>query len=120
MECNRITIRKILPNIAKHQYRPTMSNLKSVGVVTNKSSLKHIKNLAGLIGKEQFFYSAVSRDVIDNPNYRAIVFHCRDEFSQEELLDKIIELLKIKQIISYSLIQKTIHYLAIIVSIVFL
>ncbi|EKM91666.1 NAD(P)-binding protein [Francisella tularensis] len=91
-----LLLEKILPNIAKHQYRPTMSNLISVGIVTNKSSLKHIKNLAGLIGKEQFFYSTVSRDVIDNPNYRAIVFHCRDEFSQEELLDKIIELLKIK------------------------
>ncbi|MDE5014781.1 protoporphyrinogen oxidase, partial [Francisella tularensis subsp. holarctica] len=71
-------------------------NLISVGIVTNKSSLKHIKNLAGLIGKEQYFYSTVSRDVIDNPNYRALVFHCRDEFSQEELLVKSIEVLKIK------------------------
>ncbi|MDE4978425.1 protoporphyrinogen oxidase, partial [Francisella tularensis subsp. holarctica] len=68
-----LILEKILPNIEKHQYRPTMSNLISVGIVTNKSRLKHIKNLAGLIGKEQFFYSTVSRYVIDNPNYSAIV-----------------------------------------------
>ncbi|MBK2357461.1 NAD(P)-binding protein [Francisella hispaniensis] len=88
-------LEKILPNIAKHQYRPAMSNLISIGIVTSKKSLKHIKNLAGLIGKEQFFYSAVSRDVVDNSDYRAIIFHCRSEFSQQELLEKITKLLKI-------------------------
>ena len=88
-------LEKILPNIAKHQYRPTMSNLTSIGIVTSKKSLRHIKNLAGLIGKEQFFYSVVSRDVVDSQDYRAIVFHCRSEFSQQESIEKITKLLKI-------------------------
>ncbi|MEY8766413.1 MULTISPECIES: NAD(P)-binding protein [Francisella] len=85
----------ILPNIAKHQYRPVMSNLTSIGIVTNKESLKHIKSIAGLIGKEQFFFSAVSRDVVDNPNYRAIVFHCKGNYPQKELTYKITKLLNI-------------------------
>ncbi|AEI35968.1 NAD(P)-binding protein [Francisella salina] len=85
----------ILPNIAKHQYRPVMSNLTSIGIVTNKESLKHIKSIAGLIGKEQFFFSAVSRDVVDNPNYRAIVFHCKGNYPQKELAYKITKLLNI-------------------------
>ncbi len=85
----------ILPNIAKHQYRPVMSNLTSIGIVANKESLKHIKNIAGLIGKEQFFYSAVSRDIVDNPSYRAMVFHCKTNNSQKELTHKIIKLLNI-------------------------
>ena len=90
-------LEKILPNLTKHQYRPTISKLISVGIVTSKTSLKHIKNLAGLIGKQQFFYSAVSRDVVDNPNYRAVVFHCCNYFSENELLDKITKLLNIKK-----------------------
>ncbi|WP_395167105.1 NAD(P)-binding protein [Francisella salimarina] len=85
----------ILPNIAKHQYRPVMSNLTSIGIVTNKESLKHIKSIAGLIGKEQFFFSAVSRDVVDNPNYRAIAFHCKGNYPQKELAYKITKLLNI-------------------------
>ncbi|APC91236.1 MULTISPECIES: NAD(P)-binding protein [Francisella] len=88
-------LEKILPNLAAHQYRPTMSKLISVGIVSSKTSLKHIKKLAGLIGKEQFFYSAVSRDVVDNPDYRAIVFHCLNDFSENELIDKVTKLLKI-------------------------
>ena len=96
-DMNESLLEKILPNLTKHQYRPTISKLISVGIVTSKTSLKHIKNLAGLIGKQQFFYSAVSRDVVDNPNYRAVVFHCRNYFSENELLDKITKLLNIKK-----------------------
>ncbi|MBK2028436.1 NAD(P)-binding protein [Francisella noatunensis] len=90
-------LKDILPNIAKHQYRPIMSILTSIGIVANKKSLKHIKNIAGLIGKDQFFYSAVSRDVVDNPSYRAIVFHCKDNYSQKELMHKITKLLNITE-----------------------
>lgn len=72
-------IYEILPSIASHQYSPKMSHLTSIGIVVSKDKLKHIKDIAGLIGKEQFFYSAVSRDVIKHPNLRAIVFHCKSQ-----------------------------------------
>ncbi|AIT10272.1 protoporphyrinogen oxidase [Candidatus Francisella endociliophora] len=90
-------LKDIKPNIAKHNFSPTMSKLTSIGVVIEKADLKQIKSLAGLIGKEQFFYSAVTRDVIEHDKLRAIVFHCHDNISQEELVKKIIELLKISK-----------------------
>ncbi|API86461.1 NAD(P)-binding protein [Francisella uliginis] len=88
-------IKDILPNIAEHKYSPTISELISIAIVVDKHRLSHIKDLAGLIGKEQFFFSAVSRDVVDHPNYRAIVFHCHSDVSTEELINKISKLLKI-------------------------
>ncbi|ASG67518.1 protoporphyrinogen oxidase [Francisella halioticida] len=100
-------LKDILPNIAKHKYSPTMSELINIAIVVNKEKLKHIKSLAGLIGKDQFFFSAVSRDVIDHSDYRAIVFHCHKNISQENLIDRISILLKIRKLdILYSY-QKT-------------
>ncbi|QIV94916.1 NAD(P)-binding protein [Allofrancisella frigidaquae] len=90
-------LKNILPTITNHPYRPTTSKLTSIGIVIRKENLKHIKNIAGLIGKEQFFFSAVSRDVVDHPSYRAIVFHCYKNISQEDLIEKIAKLLKISK-----------------------
>lgn len=88
-------IKDILPSIAKHKYAPTMSELISIAIVVDKHRLSHIKDLAGLIGKKQFFFSAVSRDVVEHPNYRAIVFHCHINTSTKDLINKITKLLKI-------------------------
>lgn len=90
-------LKNITPKLVKHQYRPSMSELTSIGIVTNKETLKHLKNLAGLIGKEQFFYSAISRDVIDDHKLRALVFHCHENISSDKLIDKIISFLKISK-----------------------
>jgi len=89
-------LEKILPKVASHPNRPTTSNLTSIGVVADKKNLKQIKELSGLIGKEQFFYSAVSRDIIADEKLRAIVFHCKEHTNDENtLILKITELLKI-------------------------
>lgn len=97
----------IAPSIAKHKYRPNISNLTSVGIVIAKEKLKHIKKLAGLIGKEQFFFSAVTRDVIENKKYRAVTFHCPSNTVHEEIINKITKLLKIsKQDILYTHIKE--------------
>ena len=86
----------ILPKIANHPNRPTTSKLTSIGVVVKKHDLKQIKYLAGLIGKEQFFYSAVSRDIINDDKLRAIVFHCKDHATNEDcLISQITKLLNI-------------------------
>ncbi|MGQ4006203.1 NAD(P)-binding protein [Francisellaceae bacterium CB300] len=91
-------LKDILPKISSHPNRPTTSKLTSIGIVATKSNLKQIKDLAGLIGKEQFFYSAVSRDIIADEGLRAIVFHCKDHTNNEAILiSKIAKLLKINQ-----------------------
>ena len=91
-------LEKILPKITSHPNRPTTSNLTSIGVVANKNDLRHIKDLSGLIGKEQFFYSAVSRDIIADDKLRAIVFHCKEHTNDEStLISKIADLLQISK-----------------------
>ncbi len=91
-------LKDISPKIANHPNRPTTSKLTSIGVVTRKNHLKQVKNLAGLIGKEHFFYSAVSRDIIADENLRAIVFHCKGHTTNKNtLITKITELLKINK-----------------------
>ncbi|WP_234385015.1 NAD(P)-binding protein [Allofrancisella guangzhouensis] len=91
-------LKNILPTIANHPYRPTISNLVSIAIVINKDQLSKLKNIAGLIGKQHFFYSAVSRDVINHNSLRAITFHCKDiSKPKEELLNKICETLKINK-----------------------
>ncbi len=91
-------LKNILPKVANHPNRPTTSKLTSIGIVANKDNLKQIKDLAGLIGKEQFFYSAVSRDIIANEDLRAIVFHCKGHSTDKNtLISKITDLLKIDQ-----------------------
>lgn len=91
-------LKNILPKIACHPNRPTTSKLTSIAIVVNKNDLNQVKDLAGLIGKKQFFYSAVSRDIITDKNLRAIVFHCKNHtMDVNNLLFKITELLKINK-----------------------
>ena len=85
----------ILPNIAKHNYRPRMSKLMSIAVIIDKKQLG-LKNIAGLIGKQQFFYSAVSRDVVEHDNLRVLTFHCPDDNQNKaSLIYQICKLLNI-------------------------
>lgn len=50
--------------------------IDSVGVAVPRSLLQ-LPPLAGLIGRNQPFYSAVSRDVVPDPRYRGFTFHFR-------------------------------------------
>jgi protoporphyrinogen oxidase len=86
----------ILPNISQHKNRPTMSKLLSVAIVVNKKSIDALSDISGLIGKEQFFYSAISRDIVKHDNLRALVFHCKnDKQTEQEIVSKISDLLSL-------------------------
>lgn len=50
--------------------------VESVGVVVPKASLK-LPPVAGLIGRNAAFYSAVSRDTVPDPAWRGLTFHFR-------------------------------------------
>ena len=89
-------LKDILPNISAHKNKPTMSKLLSVAIVIDKKSIDTLSDIAGLIGKEQFFYSVISRDVIKHDSLRSLVFHCKDvQSTEQEILNKITRLLKI-------------------------
>ncbi len=64
------------PDAAAALARIQTAIVESVGVVTPASSLR-LPPLAGLIGRGEAFYSAVSRDVVPDPIYRGFTFHFR-------------------------------------------
>jgi len=80
------------------EFTPKTTKFKSVAIVVKKSQTKHIKKLTGLIGVKKFFYSVITRDYIDDDNFRAFVFHCKPEFSNlEEIMVKIQKSLNISK-----------------------
>ncbi len=90
-------IKNITPSLSNHRFQPELSKIRSISVVIENGKIKHLKKIAGLIGKKQFFYSVVSRDIIEQPNLRGFTFHCKDsETSIAELLKSISNVLKIK------------------------
>jgi protoporphyrinogen oxidase len=69
--------------------------IETVGVVVNKDDLS-LEKVAGIIVANGDFYSAVSRDIVDHPDYRGLTFHFRPGLlSDEEKMKKICELLGI-------------------------
>lgn len=86
-------LENIAPEISEHPSQPTTSEIYSTSIIINSKDIE-FKKIAGLIGKEQFFYSVVSRDIINHPNLRALTFHCKKNDRSENLL-KISKLLKI-------------------------
>jgi protoporphyrinogen oxidase len=70
-------------------------DIETVGIVVNKDDLP-LEKVAGIIAADGDFYSAVSRDVIDHPDYRGLAFHFKPGLlSDEEKRQKICDLLGI-------------------------
>jgi len=70
-------------------------DIETVGIVVKKDDLP-LEKVAGIIAADGDFYSAVSRDVIDHPDYRGLAFHFKPGlFSDEEKQQKICQLLQI-------------------------
>lgn len=70
-------------------------DIETVAVVVNKDDLP-LEKVAGIIAADGDFYSAVSRDVIDHPDYRGLAFHFKPGLlSDEEKKQKICQLLEI-------------------------
>ena len=69
-------LRSLLPKIAESLARIEMVEIESMAVLLPVSAIK-IPALAGIIGREDDFYSVVSRDLVPDPDYRAFTFHFR-------------------------------------------
>jgi len=69
--------------------------IETVGIVVNRDALS-LEKVAGIIAANGDFYSAVSRDIVDHPDYRGLTFHFKPGLlSDEEKRSKICELLEI-------------------------
>ncbi|CDH44507.1 protoporphyrinogen/coproporphyrinogen oxidase [Candidatus Contendibacter odensensis] len=69
-------LRAEFPNLADSLVRIQTARVETVGVAAPAEALK-LPPLAGLIGRNEAFYSAVSRDTVPDPAYRGFTFHFR-------------------------------------------
>ncbi len=81
------------PELAAALARIQTATVESVGVALPADQLK-LPPLAGLIGRDEAFYSAVSRDTAPDPVYRGFTFHFRPGVLDEEgKLNRIAQVL---------------------------
>jgi len=73
----------LLPEVAGLLAKIQTAKVESLGVIVPKTALR-LPPLAGVIAVDDDFFSAVSRDTVQHPNYRGFTFHfkpgrCADE-----------------------------------------
>jgi protoporphyrinogen oxidase len=69
-------LQPLLPKLAEAINRIEMVEIESLAVLLQKDAIK-LPRLAGIIGRDDDFYSVVSRDLVPDPHYRAFTFHFR-------------------------------------------
>lgn len=79
----------VFPTIAKVLSQIKTVKVESVGVVLPKEKL-NLPPVAGVIAKNDVFYSFVSRDTVLHPDYRGFTFHFKDKgLTEMEKLQRI-------------------------------
>ena len=63
-------------------------NINSTGVVVRKENTS-LPPVAGLIGLDDVFYSAVSRDIVSHPHYRGFSFHFPQQVDEGDRIKTI-------------------------------
>jgi UDP-galactopyranose mutase len=79
---------QISPPLAKELQRMTTQSVHSLGVTVAKGQAG-IERVAGIVPRNDLFYSAVSRDVIDDTERRGFTFHLRPGVSRDQALARI-------------------------------
>ena len=88
-------LRPAFPAIAARLAEVRAATVESVGVALPKARLS-LPPLAGLIGRDEAFYSVVSRDTVPDPAYRGFTFHFRPGGLDEEgKLNRIAQVLNV-------------------------
>ena len=69
-------LRAGMPELAETLRQIAMAEIESLAVLVRADALE-LPPLAGIIGRDDDFYSVVSRDPVPDPDYRAFTFHFR-------------------------------------------
>lgn len=87
---------EIAPTIATILNQIPMASVETMGIIIPTKILKFPK-LAGLIGRNETFYSVISRDVVPHKTYRGFTFHFRPgiRITDELKLKDIARVLKL-------------------------
>ena len=71
-------LQSIMPRLAEAITRIEMVEIESLAVLLPIAAIE-LPRLAGIIGRDDDFYSVVSRDLVPDPHYRAFTFHFRPD-----------------------------------------
>ncbi len=81
--------------------------IESVGLVVSSSDLS-LESVAGIIAVDGDFYSAVSRDYVEHPQWRGFTFHFKPGlFDDKQKVERICDILKIGETQIKQIFHKT-------------
>lgn len=90
-------LQSVYPQMAEQISGIEMVDIESVAVLLRAASLD-LPALAGIIGRDDDFYSVVSRDPVPDENYRAFTFHfrpgCLDEAARMQRICSVLGVAK--------------------------
>ncbi len=67
-------LRHAFPSVSEKLSRIRVETIETAGVLVPRAAVK-LPEVAGLIARDDLFYSAVSRDVVPDANWRGFAFH---------------------------------------------
>jgi protoporphyrinogen oxidase len=86
-------LQAVLPELAETIGRIEMVEVESLAVLLPVTALE-LPPLAGIIGRDEDFFSVVSRDLVPDPDYRAFTFHFRpgrlDEQGKRQRIQQVL------------------------------
>ncbi|MSP62366.1 MAG: FAD-dependent oxidoreductase [Myxococcales bacterium] len=85
-------LRAVLPGVAALLGRIHVAAIRSVGVILRRDATT-VENVAGIIPLDGRFFSAVSRDVVPDPEWRGFTFHFPSSTATDEALVQIAAVL---------------------------
>jgi UDP-galactopyranose mutase len=89
-------LRADFPDLASELARIGMAATETVGVVVRREKVK-LPEMAFLVPADDLFWSAVTRDPVPDPDWRAFAFHFKTGKTDAERRDRIAGILQVSQ-----------------------
>ncbi|WP_353570577.1 FAD-dependent oxidoreductase [Candidatus Albibeggiatoa sp. nov. BB20] len=96
----------IAPDIHKALSVVNHVEIETIGVMLEKQATD-LKPIGGIIGQKDKFYSVVSRDAIEHPDYRGFTFHFKpNKLNNDEKLDYLCGILQVEKTLIQDVVTK--------------
>jgi UDP-galactopyranose mutase len=89
-------LRADFPDLSSELARVGMAATESVGVVVRREKVK-LPEMAFLVPDDDLFWSAVTRDPVPDPDWRAFAFHFKTGKTDDERRARIAQILQVEQ-----------------------
>ena len=84
------------PSLSLTLKKIKQSTVNSVGIICKKEALS-LETFAGIIPKDDIYFSITSRDLVFNDKYRGFTIHFSNDYTKEQAFAKLIEILGIQE-----------------------